>query len=141
MRSQPPLGKYRSIISRHTLTGRRRLDSLCHGTGVTDTPASSSFLVNTVPLKRKISGISPSSRACMYFVDVMSKSYVHATGRSTSVSPTKPEMIALAWVQRKGRSDCAQLGVSPKTARKLRLKCALDTWATAATARTSSGSA
>ena len=40
--------------------------------------------------------------------------------------------------RRRWRYRC---GVSPKQARKLRLKCAGDTWATAAMARTSSGSA
>ena len=45
-------------------------------------------------------------------------------------------------IERSTRRRCRyRCGVSPKTARKVRMKCASETWATAATARTLSGSA
>ena len=71
-RIQPAPGKKRSMISRHTATGSRKVASLCQGTWPTEKPLSP--LVNTVPLNSSSSGTSPSPRACRYLEAATSKS-------------------------------------------------------------------
>ena len=84
-RSQPLLGKYRSIMSRHSATGSRYDASSLHDTGGALRPAA--LLPKTVPENITTIGISPSSSECMYFAAAISKSYVQVIGRSTSVVP------------------------------------------------------
>ena len=73
--------------------------------------------VNTVPLKRNTSGISPSRRAWRYFAAATSKSYVQVIGRSTSMLPENPRTIVDACVQRNGVSVFAHCSGSRRTAR------------------------
>ena len=62
-----------------------------------------------------MSGTSPPSSAWRYLAAATSKSYVHATGRSTCVDPVKRPMVVETWVHRNGRSESPQRGVSPKS--------------------------
>ena len=66
------LGKYRSIMSRHSDTGSRYEASSLHDTGAALSPAA--LRPNTVPENMATIGISPPSSECMYLAEAISKS-------------------------------------------------------------------
>jgi len=100
-------------VARQTDTGSRYDASDDHESGTAAKPVVP--CVKTVPEKSSMSGISPSPSAWRYLAAATSKSYVHSTGRSNSVAPSKPPSVVETCVQAKGRNELPHCGVSPKS--------------------------